>query len=103
MSSIKQITDYTIGTHPGEILAEMFLQPMDITAYRLAKETNIPQTRVSEIIHGRRAITADTAIRLSRFFGNTAEYWMNLQAQYDIEEAQRSKAMEYNQINRYKD
>ena len=71
--------------HPGEILLEDFLQPMNITAYRLAKETFIDQTRISEIIKGKRSITTDTALRFSKFFGTTAEFWINIQTQYDIE------------------
>ena len=72
--------------HPGEVLDEEFLTPLDITAYRLAKETNIPQTRISEILKRRRRITADTALRLSKFFGNSAEFWLGLQRDYDLEE-----------------
>ena len=72
--------------HPGEILKEDFLDAMNISAYRLAKEINVPETRISEIIHGKRSITADTAIRFSKFFGTTAEFWLNLQNLYDLEE-----------------
>jgi addiction module HigA family antidote len=71
--------------HPGEVLAEEFLAPLNITPYRLAKETNIPQTRVSEIIKGNRRITADTALRLSQFFGNSAKFWLGLQDDFDLE------------------
>ncbi|TKC61181.1 addiction module antidote protein, HigA family [Pedobacter hiemivivus] len=70
--------------HPGEILQEEFLLPLGITPYRLAKETDIPQTRISQIIKGNRRITADTAIRLSRFFGNSVKFWLGLQDDYDI-------------------
>ena len=70
---------------PGEILNEEFLIPLCITAYRLAKETNIPQTRISEIIKGNRRITADTALRLSHFFGNSAKFWLGLQDDFDLE------------------
>lgn len=76
--------------HPGEILQEEFLEPFDITAYRIAKEIKIPQTRISQILHGRRRITADTALRLSEFFGNSAQFWLGLQDDYDLEE-ERSK------------
>ena len=69
-------------THPGEILAEEFLVPMGISAYRLAQEIGVPQTRVSEIIHGRRAITADTGLRLSRALGLSDMFWINMQARY---------------------
>ena len=79
MSNLKNI-------HPGEILLEEFLKPLDISAYRLSKDTFIPQTRVSEIVKGRRRITADTALRLSRYFGNSAKFWLGLQDDYDIEE-----------------
>lgn len=73
--------------HPGEILFEDFLKPMGITQYRLAKSIGVSQRRIGEIISGRRAITADTALRLARFFGTDAQTWMNLQAHYDLEVA----------------
>lgn len=72
--------------HPGEILAEEFLIPYNITAYKLAKDIEIPQTRISEIIKGNRRITADTALRLSKYFGNSAKFWLGLQDDFDIEE-----------------
>lgn len=72
--------------HPGEILLEEFLIPMKISAYRLSKDTEIPQTRISQIIKGKRRITADTALRLSSYFGNSAKFWLGLQSDYDIEE-----------------
>jgi len=75
--------------HPGEVLLEEFLTPMEISQYRLAKEIGISQIRVSEIVRGKRAITADTALRLARFFGNSVKFWMGLQADYDVEQAQR--------------
>ncbi len=71
--------------HPGEILLEEFLTPLHITAYKLSKEIVIPQTRISEIIKGNRRITADTALRLAKFFGNSAKFWLGLQDDYDIE------------------
>jgi addiction module HigA family antidote len=74
--------------HPGEILLEDFLKPMAITRYRLAKSIGVPQRRIDEICSGKRAITADTALRLARFFGADAQSWMNLQAQYDLESAE---------------
>ena len=74
-----------LDIHPGEILREEFLKPMGITAYRLAKETRISQMRISEILRGKRGISADTALRLARFFGNTPVFWTNLQAQHDLE------------------
>ena len=72
--------------HPGEILFEEFLQPLGISAYKLAKDLEIPQTRISEIIKGNRRITADTALRLSKYFGNSAKFWLGLQDDFDIEE-----------------
>ena len=84
--------------HPGEILLEEFLNPMEISAYRLAKETFIPQTRISEIIKGNRRITADTALRFSKFFGTSAKFWLGLQADYDLEEEKREKEKELNEI-----
>ena len=71
--------------HPGEILSEEFLIPLEISAYRLSKEIAIPQTRISEIINGNRRITADTALRLAKFFGNSAKFWLGLQNYFDIE------------------
>lgn len=71
--------------HPGEILSEEFLIPLEITAYRLSKDLDIPQTRVSEIIKGNRRISADTALRLSRYFGNSPKFWLGLQDDYDLE------------------
>lgn len=70
---------------PGEILNEEFIQPMNLTEYAVAKAIDVPPRRINEIVHGTRAITADTALRLSAYFGTTAEYWTNLQAHYDIE------------------
>ncbi|PCH93524.1 MAG: addiction module antidote protein, HigA family [Bacteroidetes bacterium] len=84
--------------HPGEILLEEFLKPLGITAYRLSKDTFIPQTRVSEIVKGRRRITADTALRLSRYFGNSAKFWLGLQDDYDIEEEELNKKKELDGI-----
>jgi addiction module HigA family antidote len=71
--------------HPGEILLEEFLTPMKISQYRLAKDINVDPRRINEIVHGKRAITADTAFRLGFFFGMTPEFWMNLQSHYDLE------------------
>ena len=83
------------NTHPGEILNEEFLNPLGLSAYRLAKDIAIPQTRISAIIKGRRGITADTALRLSKYFGNTAKFWMGLQADYDLEEENRNNSRLY--------
>jgi len=77
--------------HPGEILLEEFLRPLGITAYKLSKDTDIPQTRISQIIKGKRRITADTALRLASYFGTTAKFWLGIQNDYDIEEEQKSK------------
>jgi len=71
--------------HPGEILLEEFLKPMDISQYRVAKAVSVPARRINEIVHGKRSMTADTALRLSKFFGMSDRFWMNLQARYDIE------------------
>lgn len=71
--------------HPGEILLEEFLEPMGVSQYRLAKSINVPPRRINEIVHGRRAVTADTALRLSRFFGTSERFWLNLQMGYDLE------------------
>jgi antitoxin HigA-1 len=78
---------------PGEILSEEFLEPMSISAYRLAKDTNMPATRISEILKGRRRITADTALRLSAYFGNSAEFWLGIQDEYDLR-LERTKIQE---------
>ena len=85
---------------PGEILSEEFLIPMGITAYRLAKDTGMPPTRVSQILKGRRRITADTALRLSRYFGNSAEFWLGIQDEYDLREQQDELADELARIPR---
>jgi len=72
--------------HPGEVLSEEFLKPLSISAYRLSKDIGIPQTRISAILKGRRRITADTALRLSKYFGNNAKFWSGLQDDFDLEE-----------------
>lgn len=82
---MERIPDIT----PGEILHEEFLIPMKITAYRLAKDTGMPATRVSEILKGRRKITADTALRLSAYFGNSADFWVGVQDEYDLRRERR--------------
>ena len=71
--------------HPGEILMEEFLKPMEISQYRLAKDINVPARRINEIVHGKRSITPDTALRLSKYFGLSERFWINLQARYDLE------------------
>jgi addiction module HigA family antidote len=79
--------------HPGEILSEEFLIPFNISAYKLAKDIEIPQTRISEIVKGNRRITADTALRLSKYFGNSAKFWLGLQDDFDIEEVISAKGI----------
>ncbi len=71
--------------HPGDILLTEYLEPMDISQYRLAKDLDVPQTRIADIVKGRRSITADTGLRLSKFFGMSDAFWVNLQAHYDLE------------------
>jgi addiction module HigA family antidote len=71
--------------HPGEVLLEEFLEPMGISQYRLAKDISVPPRRINEIVHGERAITADTGLRLARYFGTSERFWLNLQARFDLE------------------
>ena len=85
--------------HPGEILREEFLIPMQISAYKLAKDINIPHTRISETIKGRRRISADTALRLSKYFGTTAKFWLGLQNDFDLEEEQSVLLEELSKIH----
>ncbi len=87
--------------HPGEILQEEFLLPLEISAYKLSKDIGIPQTRISSIIKGNRRITADTALRLSKYFGNTAKFWLGLQDDFDIEEETKEKKAVLNAIKQY--
>lgn len=87
--------------HPGEVLREEFLIPLGLSAYRLSKDIGIPQTRVSEILKGNRRITADTALRLSKYFGNSAKFWLGLQVDFDIEEEGKHKFKELQLIERY--
>ncbi|EMJ62090.1 MULTISPECIES: HigA family addiction module antitoxin [Leptospira] len=91
------------NVHPGEILYEEFLLPMNITAYRLAKETKLNPTRISEIIHGKRGISADTALRFSKFFGNSVEFWMGIQDEYEIREGREKISGELKEIKSYKE
>ncbi len=97
INTIKKIKNI----HPGEILLEEFLIPLEITAYRLSKEISIPQTRISEIIKGKRRITADTALRLSKFFGNSAKFWLGLQDDFDIEDETKHKQKDLKTIKQY--
>lgn len=96
MERLKNIT-------PGEILLEEFLIPLEISQYRLAKDLDIPQTRISEIVKGNRRISADTAVRLSAYFGNSAKFWLGLQDDYDIENEMNNKSNEVKRINRLRE
>jgi len=89
------------NVHPGEVLKEEFLFPLEVSAYRLAKETFIPQTRISEILKGSRRITADTALRLSKYFGTTAKFWLGLQDDYDLEEEKNAKQSDFENIKSF--
>jgi antitoxin HigA-1 len=91
MEKIKNIT-------PGEILLEEFLKPLKISAYKLSKDTGMPATRVSQILKGKRRITADTALRLSRYFGNSADFWMGIQDEFDLREESQKIKLELNKI-----
>ena len=88
--------------HPGEILLEEFLIPFELSAYRLAQDLEIPQTRVSQILKGKRRISADTAIRLSIYFGNSPQFWLGLQNDYDLEEEMRNQKDELKSIRKFK-
>ena len=85
--------------HPGEILQLEFLEPFNITSCKLSKDIGVSQTRISEILSGKRSITADTALRLSRYFGNSAQFWLILQTQYDLRQAIEENEAIYNQIS----
>jgi len=76
--------------HPGEILLEEFMKPLELSINRVGRDLRVPVTRIAEIVHGRRGVSSDTALRLARYFGTTPEFWMNLQSAYDLEVAQRS-------------
>ena len=89
--------------HPGEILKLDFLDELEITSYRLAKDIGVPQTRISQIIHGKRPITLDTAVRLSRYFNTSAQFWLNLQSHYDLEELRLGHSKEYEHIRPYQE
>ena len=92
--------DKLTNIHPGEVLMAEFLTPMGITAYRLSKDLEIPQTRISQIIKGKRRITADTALRLSYYFGNSAKFWLGLQDDYDIEEEKKIQSEIFEKIQK---
>lgn len=89
--------------HPGEVLKEEFLEPMGISVYRLSKETGLSQTRLSQVIRGERGVSAETALKLGKFFGVPAEFWMNLQTLYDIEEAQNRYKKDIESIQTFHD
>jgi addiction module HigA family antidote len=80
--------------HPGEVLLEEFLEPLHISQNRLAREIGVPPRRINEIVLGKRSVTPDTALRLSRYFGNSSRFWLGLQMDYDLEETEREKAEE---------
>jgi antitoxin HigA-1 len=86
------------NVHPGEVLVEEFLKPLGVTQYELAKRVRVPMTRIAEICRRRRAITADTALRLGRFFGTTSKFWLGLQEDYDLEEELRARRREIDAI-----
>jgi addiction module HigA family antidote len=89
------------NVHPGEVLLEEFLIPLEISAYQLSKDIGIPQTRISKILKSNRRITADTALRLSIYFGNSPKFWLGLQDDFDIEEEQTAKEKEFKSIYRF--
>lgn len=91
MSKLKNI-------HPGEVLKEEFLVPLGITAYKLSKDTFLPQTRISEILKGKRRVTADSALRFAKYFGTSAKFWLGLQDDYDLEEEGINKKRELDEI-----
>lgn len=86
---------------PGEVLQEEFLIPLEVSSYKLSKDIGIPETRISEITKGNRRITPDTALRLSRYFGNSAKFWLGLQDDFDIEEEQQIKFKEFESIEHF--
>jgi addiction module HigA family antidote len=95
------MTDRLRNPHPGETIREDFLKPWGMSAYRLAQGTGMTRTHVGQILNGKRSITAETALRLSRFLGCTPRFWLGLQAAYDLEEVERNCAAELEQIQRY--
>jgi antitoxin HigA-1 len=97
-SATAQNNDRLPIIHPGEILRLEFLEPLEITPYRLSKDIGVAQTRISEILAEKRSITADTALRLAKYFGNSPQFWLNLQTQYDLRQAQAENEEIYRQI-----
>lgn len=100
MKEASAMTEQTIMApiHPGETLQTQFLEPLDITQYRLAKDIGVTATRVSELVHGKRKITADTALRLGRYFGTSPQFWLNLQSHYDLEVRREEAGNQIDQI-----
>lgn len=94
-----RIPTHRTPTHPGEMLSEEFLKPMGVTQRQLADSIHVPYQRVNEIINGRRGVTPSTALRLSKFFGVSPDFWMNLQLRWDLYFAQQTEADELNSIN----
>jgi antitoxin HigA-1 len=92
------VLDRIPNIHPGEILRLDFLEPLEITPYKLSMDIGVQQTRIGEILSGKRGISADTALRLARYFGNSAQFWLNLQTNYDIREAARENQEVYDRI-----
>ena len=90
--SSEHVEEYLPPVHPGEVLLEDFMKPLGITHYRLAQDLGVPALRISQIVHGKRAVTPDTALRLARYFGTSASVWMRLQARYDLEVAEAELA-----------
>lgn len=93
--------DLSRPIHPGEILRIEFLEPLGMSQYRLAQAIHVPAVRVSQIVRGRRGITSDTALRLARFFGNSATFWLNLQARYDLDRTEDAHGAEIAEIARF--
>lgn len=94
---------YLKNIHPGEVLKEEFLDPMGISVYRLSRETGLSQTRLGQIIKGNRSVTAETAVKLGKFFNIPAEFWMNLQSLYDVEDAMKQHRKEIDSIHSFKE
>jgi len=92
------MSSYLPNIHPGEVLLEEFLKPMNISQYRLAKDTGISPMRVNEIVRGKRAVTADTALRLARYFGTSVKFWMGLQDDYEVERARIALAGKLDEV-----
>ena len=94
MLEVNKVTNKTFAVHPGEILLKEFMEPMGLTAYRLAKELEVPAPRINDIVRSKRAISANTALRLGKYFGISPQFWLNLQNRFDLAEAAKDKAIE---------